>query len=459
MLIRYKIILWFSGLAGLLLCLFSLYIYFAFANSRKQVFQERIRNKALATKEIYDQHDRVAEKIITSIPEQSEYVFDENYQIVFAINDLHDFVFDKPFLESVSEKKELYFEYIREGTQQSKEGFAFCFGPVSHTKIIAITAFDKVGYDQIRNLGIILIVGNIFFLILIGLSAYLFARNVLKPVNELVAQVESIQADNLGYRLRYRNPEDEIGIVTLSFNKVLERIQALVDSQKAFISYASHELRTPLAAISGILETSVNYDDEISLAKTSMKAALKESQRAAGLINGLLQLAKIESAQGKLEMQNVNIVDLLIDTISFFKLKNPLQEFSLDIAQKFSKNSYIELRGNTHLLRTAFFNIIDNASKYSAQKKIEISMTPISHAGILIRVIDSGIGIETEDVKHIMDPLFRGKNTSGIDGFGLGLALTGRIIALHKGEIRIKKNPGTGVTVEISLPANIIEST
>ncbi|HMI66766.1 MAG TPA: HAMP domain-containing sensor histidine kinase [Cyclobacteriaceae bacterium] len=456
MLIRHKIILWFIGLTGLLLCLFSFYIYFAFANSRRQVFQERIRNKAVATKEIYDQHDKVAERIITSIPEQSEYVFDEHYQIVFAINDLHDFDFNRQFLELVTKSKELYFDYTKAG--QKKEGFAFSFGPSLQARIIAITAVDKAGFEQVRNLGLILIFGNLFFLILIGVAGYLFARNVLRPVNELVLQVESVQADNLGYRLTYRNPSDEIGIVTLSFNKALERIQSLVDSQKAFISYASHELRTPLAAISGILETSMNYDSELSLVKKSIEAAHKESQRAAGLVNGLLQLAKIESTAGAMEMQNLNIVDLLIDTISFFKLKNPLQEFSLNIAQKLPKNSYIELLGNDHLLRTAFFNIIDNASKYSSFEKIEIAMTIVSNAGILIRVVDSGIGIEADDMKHIHAPLFRGRNTSGIEGFGLGLALTYRIIALHKGEVVIKRNSGSGTTVELFLPASISES-
>ena len=127
----------------------------------------------MATKEIYDQHDKVAEKIITSIPEQSEYVFDENYQTVFAINDLHDFDFNRKFLEALAKRKELYFDYIKAG--QKKEGFAFCFGPPSQSRIIAITAFDKVGLEQVRSLGLILIFGNLFFIILIGMSGYLFS--------------------------------------------------------------------------------------------------------------------------------------------------------------------------------------------------------------------------------------------------------------------------------------------
>ncbi|HWA32825.1 MAG TPA: HAMP domain-containing sensor histidine kinase, partial [Cyclobacteriaceae bacterium] len=413
-------------------------------------------NKAFATKEIYDQHNKIAERIITSIPEQSEYVFDRNFRVVFAINDVHDFAFSRRFLESVMQRKEVDFDYVKAG--QKKEGFAFCFGPASDMKIIAITAFDKVGYEQLRSLGFILFFGNLFFLVLIGVSGYFFSRRILRPVNELVAQVESIQTDNLGYRLNSRNPYDEIDIVTLSFNKVLERIQALVDSQKSFIAYASHELRTPLAAISGILETSINYDGDLERARSSVLAAKEQARRATALVNGLLQLAKIESAERGKKMESVNIVDLLIDAISFFKIKNPDQEFSLNLTQKLPRGIYIELLADDHLLRTAFFNIIDNASKYSAGQKIEISMMMLPEAGILIRILDSGIGIDEGDVELIRAPLFRGKNTAGIDGFGLGLALTARIISLHGGELAVKNRSGGGACAEILLPALIVES-
>lgn len=456
MLIRHKIILWFSGLTGLLLILFSFYIYLAFTNSRTQIFHERIKNKAVATKEVYEQHDRVAERIITSIPEQSEYVFNESDQLIFAINDLHDFAFDKSFFRSVYEKGEIYFNYTKNG--QRKEGYAFQFGERDLSRIIAITALDKSGLEQQDNLKLILVLGNIFLLLLIVISGHVFSRKVLSPINELVDQVESVSPVNLDYRLQLKNPHDEIGIVTRSFNKALATIQSLVKSQRDFISYASHELRTPLTAISGILETSVNYDNDFKMARKSIMDAHKESRRASALVNGLLQLAKIESSDARTEMQNLNIVDLLIDTISFFKVKCPLQEFSLNLTQKLPGNLYIELLGNEHFLKTAFFNIIDNASKYSSLQKIDVSMTIVRNKGILIRVVDSGIGIADADMAHIHTPLFRGSNTAGIDGFGLGLALAHRIVAVHKGEIRIVKNPANGTTVEVFLPAKIHES-
>lgn len=447
--------IWFCGLTGILLFLFSVYIYFAYTTSREVAFRERIKNKALATKEIYDLHNQLAEKIITSIPDQSEYVFDENYKQVFAINDRADFHFDNSFFEGLKKtpRRELYFEYSREGSNEAKDGYAFLFGSTGHEKTIVITAYDKIGREQTRKLGYILVLGNIFFLALIGLAGYLFARSILRPIDELVAQTESVNPGGLRFRLHYQNPRDEIGIVTASFNNVLDRIQDLAEIQKSFIAHASHELRTPLTAVSGILETAMKYDNNIDAVKSSIRAGNKELQRAIGLTNGLLQLAKIEATQD-IEITRINSMDLLIDVISFYKLKKPSQEFLLQIDKRLSSEISIEIYGNQYLLHTAFLNIIDNASKYSFEKKIEIFISLLSDKTLVIKFIDQGIGIEQQDMDNILSPLYRGNNTTGIEGFGLGLSLTKRIVALHQGEMIFSNNATTGITVSLHLPAS-----
>jgi len=450
MLIRHKITLWFIGLSALLLCLFSVYIYLASANSRKQLFYERLKNKAFATKEIYDQHNIVAEKIITSIPEQSEYVFDESNKLIFAINDLHDFDFNANFFQSVGEKKELYFEYQGGVKLGYKEGYASIFGEGASRRLISITAYNKTSFEQLQSLQSILLIGNLFFLLVVGLAAFFLSTTAFKPINDLVRQAESVQGHDLNFRLS-ANSKDEIGIVAASFNKVLDRIQTLAESQKSFISYASHELRTPLAAINGILETSSKYDSNLEASLKSQQAARKEIRKAIELVNGLLQLANIESVKDIVEKGRLNIVDVLLDAISFFKLKKPEQGFQFEVSAGFSKET-IELEGNSQLLHTAFINLIDNASKYSALQKIRISISLASHDKVSVQIVDTGIGVRQEDLNHVLDPLFRGKNTQGIDGFGLGLALTNRIILLHGGHISINKNIPQGTVVEVSLP-------
>lgn len=414
------------------------------------MFYERLKNKAQATKEIYDQHNIVAEHIITSIPEQSEYVFDENNQLIFAINDLHDFNFNDSFFQSVSNKKELYFEYEGGVKLGYKEGYAFLSGEGALKRVIAITAYNKTSFEQLQSLKSILLVGNLFFLVVVGLAAFFLSTTAFRPINDLVRQAESVQGHDLSFRLN-ANSKDEIGIVATSFNKVLDRIQSLAESQKSFISYASHELRTPLAAINGILETSSKYDKDLDAILKSQQAARKEIQKAIELVNGLLQLANIESLKDIVERERLNIVDVLLDAISFFKLKKPEQEFQFEVSEKFS-SEIVELQGDSQLLRTAFINLIDNASKYSRMQKIKINISFASSDKVSVQIIDNGIGVQQEDLNHVLDPLFRGKNTQGIDGFGLGLALTNRIIILHEGAISLRKSDPVGTVAEVVLP-------
>ncbi|MBS1509075.1 MAG: HAMP domain-containing histidine kinase [Bacteroidetes bacterium] len=452
MLIRHKIIVWFISLSGLLLCLFSVYIYLASANSRRASFMDRIRKKAQDTKEIYNLHDKIAERIITSIPEQSEYVFDENNKLIFAINDLHDVDFNAAFFNKVRKNQEYEFNYQQELKEGYKEGYAFVFNQGDKKCIIVITAYNKNGFIELRNLISILVVGNLFFLVVIGLSAYILSANAFRPMKDLVRQSESVQGHELDFRLSYTNPNDEIGIVASSFNKVLDKIQALAESQRSFISYASHELRTPLAAVHGILETSLTYDKDEAALRESLSAARKEIQKATGLVNGLLQLAKIESVNTTLEKSQLNVVDVLLDAISFFKLKIPDQEFLFDIPVMLSNEVYLEVNGNAHLLRTALINLIDNASKYSRQQKIEIKLETDQHGQIKIKIIDRGIGMASEDWHPLTEPFSRGKNATGFEGFGLGLSLTQRILTLHEGALYLTRNEYGGVTAEVTLP-------
>ena len=454
MLIRHKLVLLFIVFSGVLLSLFSVYIYVASSTSRKNIFRQRIKDKAYATREIYELQNKVAEKIITSIPEQSDYVFDENGKLIFAINDAGDYKFDRAFFDAVSASKDYYFEYRGNLGENYKEGYAFSFESGGKKRTIAITAYNKSNFEQLDQLKYILIFGNLFFLSSVGVAAFIFSNRAFRPVNDVVRQVEAVEGHDLNFRLSYRNSFDEIGIVASSFNRVLDRIQTLVESQKSFISYASHELRTPLAAIAGILETALNYDKDPEAMRESMKAAHKEIQKATVLVNGLLQLAKIESSARRDDKVKFHIVDLLLDVISFYKIKNPLQEFSFDVAAS-AQDTSIEVLGHSQFLRTAFINVIDNASKYSYQQKILIKLNVESPQKIRIQVIDKGIGIGSEDRQQLFDVFYRGKNANGFEGFGLGLSLTQKIIFIHGGEVKLLRNAESGMTAEIVLPAII----
>lgn len=455
MLIKNKIILGFVLLSSVLMVMFSVYIYVIYENNREKSFYDRLKQKIAYTTEIYDKHDTLSEKVITSIPEQSEYVFDHNKKKIFFINPTNDFDFDNSFFQNLDTKEEYRFHYQVADDQHEKDGLAITFFNNGVKKYAIITAYNQNGYEMLYSLKSILIFGNIILVFLIAISGYLLSYVALKPLNKLVHEIEDINPNSLNIKLSERKSNDEVDIVASSFNGLLSKINTLVETQRSFISYASHELRTPLAAISGILETSVKYDKDVENMKNSSVQASKELKKAITLTNELLQLSKIESVDSQIKLVSVNLLELLIDVINNYKKSNQKQEFDLFISDGYAiESNDITVLGNEDLLKTAISNIIDNAIKYSDGKKIYVRMEMNTDEEIKMSVVDNGIGIESTDMNIIYNPMTRGKNTVEKEGYGLGLTLTKKIIDIHKGRIEIQSKPQQGTEVSLFLPSH-----
>ncbi|HXD94881.1 MAG TPA: HAMP domain-containing sensor histidine kinase [Bacteroidia bacterium] len=432
--------------------LFSVYIYIIYENNREKTFYDRLQHKIQSTIEIYDKHDTLSEKVITSIPEQSEYVFNHNKEKIFFINPINDFNFDNAFFQNLDTKEEYRFHYKTAADQHEKDGLAITFFNEGVKKYAVITAYNQNGFEMLYSLKSILIYGNVILIFLIAISGYLLSYVALKPLNKLVHEIEAINPNNLNVKLIERKSNDEVAIVASSFNGLLAKINALVETQRSFISYASHELRTPLAAISGILETSVKYDKDVENIKNSSEQAYKELSKVIVLTNELLQLSKIESIDSQIKFIPVNILELVIDVINSYKNRNKNQEFDLFISDGYAiESNDIVIFGNEDLLKTAISNIIDNAIKYSDEKKIFVRMEMNTSEEIKMSIIDKGIGIESTDIDVIYNPMTRGINSGAKEGYGLGLTLTKKIIDIHKGRIEIKSKPQHGTEVSIFL--------
>ncbi len=455
MLIKNKIVVGFVLLTGVLMVLFSLYIYVTYKNYSERVFYDRLHRKLASTIEIYDKHDTLSEKVITSMTEQSEYVFDNRQQQIFSINPYNDYSFDDAFFKQLDAKEEYRFHYKTKSSEYEKDGLAVPFEYGGARKIAVITACNLNGFEMQDSLKSILLYGNIILVFLIAIAGYVLSYVVLSPLNKIVQEIESINPNSLNVKLVERKNKDEVAIVAHSFNGLLAKINALVETQRSFISYASHELRTPLAAISGILETSVKYDTDVESLKNSSEQASKELKKAITLTNELLQLSKIESVDSQIKFASVNIVELVMDIINTYKRNNQSQEFDLFISDGYAlESSYINLLGNEELLKTAIGNIMDNAIKYSDGKKVFLRIEMNTPQEIKLRVTDTGIGIERSDIDKIYNPMARGTNTHTREGFGLGLTLSKKIIEIHKGRIEIKSKPQQGTEVNLFLPTH-----
>jgi signal transduction histidine kinase len=231
--------------------------------------------------------------------------------------------------------------------------------------------------------------------------------------------------------------------------RTLRPIKTMIDEQNQFVSNASHELRTPIATMRAEMESSL-LERKISEQKARQLIAsnLEELETLQSLSNRLLRLAHAQSPELEKYMEAVSLLEVVQ---SAQKKVIPLaQKKHITIKQKLSEE---KLHGVKSELIEVFVILLDNAIKYSPEKKNILISAESEEKKVKIHVLDQGYGIVPEDLPNIFNRFYRSdKSRSKTEGYGLGLSIAKKIINNHKGTISVKSNPGKGTTFIIDLP-------
>ena len=233
-------------------------------------------------------------------------------------------------------------------------------------------------------------------------------------------------------------------------SRTLKPIKANMEKQKRFIADASHELRTPTAVVISGLEVALNNKKlDFSSAKKTLEDTLDEMREFSKLSNALLDLSKYDK-KNKIKYELININELLkpiVEKSENLAFSNKEINFQIKIADR-----PIIVKGDRVELCRVFYNILDNAIKYTPRKGTILVSDKIIFNQYVITTSDSGIGIPKNIIHRIFDPFFRGDKARSENGAGLGLTLTKKIIENHGGSISIKSEENKGTTVVVSLP-------
>ncbi len=318
--------------------------------------------------------------------------------------------------------------------------------------IVTATAFDSYGYNNQHELGKTLIVLFVIGLSLLFIACYFLARSSLKPIRDIVKEMETISASQMGKRLPVRNEKDELGELCIAFNELLERLEFSFASQKMFVSNVSHELRTPLAALIAELDLSLQKERSGKQYRKAVRNALQDGRRMTKLIDGLLNLAKADYQKEQIKMQEIRLDELLLDARQFLLRAHPDYHIELLFEKEEAEDDrQITVMGNLYLLNIAFSNLMENNCKYSADQS---SFVQISYweQWTIIRLSDNGIGMSETDKQHLFTLFYRGDQEKMVEGHGIGMALAQKIINLHQGDIAVHSEQGAGTTFVIELP-------
>lgn len=286
------------------------------------------------------------------------------------------------------------------------------------------------------------------FIIMIGGSMmYLFSKSILLPLSKLNDKIKNSTVSTLSDKLSVPNSNDEIAELTVSFNKMTDRIQEAFLFQQQFSGNVAHELRTPLT----IMKTKIDVFEKRENHTSAEYKELIENQK-----NQLMRLSEI--IQILLEITNTDNVHEKEHFLVSDMIENILLDFSNMTAQKniciATDLQNVEIYGNVDLLYRAFSNLIQNSIRYNVKNgDIYISAKQKQHDTV-IQICDTGIGISEENRQRIFEPFFRVDKSRSreMGGAGLGLSIVKKIIEKHDGTITVSNNNPQGTCFTVELP-------
>ncbi|WP_018621412.1 ATP-binding protein [Spirosoma luteum] len=450
MLIRNRLTIIFTVLATAIQITLSLLVWYFYSVYRQEEFYSRLEGKARVTgrvlisrRHLHDDFfkNMVRTDLLTIVEEQIS-IYDDRRNLVFTNRTLKESDYYKekiPLLDRAS-----LFEF----KSGHLESIVISYRDRGQLFYIFASGYDRIGLSKLATLQQILLLANLLGFTLIVLAGWYFSGRVLKPISRIVDEVEQITATHLHKRVNEGNRRDEIAQLAMTFNQMLFRLEDSFVSQRSFVSHASHELRTPLTNTLGTLETSLRYDQNPTDWRDSMEVAVEELKKVITLTNGLLGLAKV--TDGTVALTAVQVDDCLLTAIGQVQTKYPSRHLPLQFMT--DEDESLTVKGSATLLTTAFLNVLDNACKYSTEP-VAVQLKA-SDGQIAVTVTDKGRGIAEADTTHILNPLYRGKNVEGVPGYGIGLAVTQKIVDLHLGILQITSVVNQGTTVSIRLPGN-----
>ena len=293
----------------------------------------------------------------------------------------------------------------------------------------------------------------LLFTIAGGIFCYLVIRYLTKPLNNLAEAAASIAEGRLETRVdpSLKNRRDEIADLACNFDRMAERIEALITGQRRLLGDVSHELRSPLSRLIvalGLVKLSFAKQGMEQEASENLDRIGLEARRLDTLIGQLLALTRIDSGVDLGAPTRFDLTNLVQEVANDGNFEARASNRSVQIIQP----DACTITGFEELLRSAIENVVRNAIRHTPEgTSVEISLQS-KDPRTLLQVRDHGPGVPESMLQEIFQP-FRRIATGDAGGAGLGLAIAERAIQVHRGTIRALNALAGGLVVEIDLPS------
>ncbi len=300
--------------------------------------------------------------------------------------------------------------------------------------------------DSVRVLTTSLAVAIPIVVLVLALSAWWLTAGVLRPVEQIRAEVADITASELHRRVLEPGGDDEISRLARTMNAMLERVQHATDRQRQFVADASHELRSPLTRLRSALEIARAHPETTSPHET-ISEALHDTGALQQLVDDLLFLARSEAGANPPSDTEVDLDDLVLSAATRLRARS---ELIVDVRAV----SAARVRGDPRQLARAIDNVVDNAQRH-ATSVVAFELTERGGRSELA-VSDDGPGVAEADRQRVFTRFTRLDESRSRDsgGSGLGLAIVHDIVTRHHGRVAFEPNSHRGARLVMSFPSS-----
>ncbi len=280
-----------------------------------------------------------------------------------------------------------------------------------------------------------------------GVATYFISGHALRPIREFSDKIEKVQAQNLADSRIEENQVKELNQLSVSYNRMLERLSAAFEIQRQFTANAAHELRTPLALMQVQLDLyhSNSHPDNDADTVQMIKMVTEQNDRLNKMVKTLLDMSELQTVGRDDEI----ILDALVDEV--LEDLEPLAEGKN--IRLIGKCKDITMVGSDILIYRLVYNLVENAIKYNHSGGQVTVTADRKEKHVYLSVEDTGAGIPEELKERVFEPFFRVDKSRSreLGGVGLGLALVREIVRVHDGSIAVKSNPSGGTIFEVVL--------
>lgn len=296
---------------------------------------------------------------------------------------------------------------------------------------------------------------NVQFMLLVialsvsGLVCWVLARSLTRPVALLQGGVRAVAEGNLDARVgtELAGRKDELGVLARDFDQMAERLRLLLQSKEVLLRDISHELRTPLARLRLALGLARRENADLNREHDRIE---REAERLDELIGEVLRLSRLTTAQPTLAHEKFDFAQLVSDTVDDARLEATVQDKEV----VWRSPGPIEIDADEELLRRGVENVLRNAVRFTpAASSVELSLQKTSD-NVVLTIRDYGPGVPDSELSRLFEPFYRVTQARERDsgGYGLGLAITAQVLALHGGSVVAHNAPGGGLIVRLTIP-------